>query len=115
MKTIKIIEMFDSRLCVSPSAGDRLKDKIESLLKESTSVTLDFEGVRVVTTTFLNHAIGYLVEPHGKDYISNNIKLLNSSHRIDDLYELVLVNAEDHYSNKKSLADCMAEDIDDDK
>ncbi|AQQ08460.1 hypothetical protein L21SP3_00237 [Sedimentisphaera cyanobacteriorum] len=58
-KEIKIAEFIGS-LCVSSDNGQKLFSKLKSLLEENNKIILNFEGVEILISLFLNVAIGQL-------------------------------------------------------
>ena len=58
MKRIVVREVIGTDLAVSTDNGLKVFHEIDNLLKTEEEINLDFEGVTIVITAFLNAAIG---------------------------------------------------------
>jgi len=76
---IKIIENIDSEYAVSPEDGDKIHSRISEEISKEHAVVIDFEGVDIVTTAFLNNAIGKLYNEYRREQLNAYIKLENMS------------------------------------
>jgi hypothetical protein len=56
---VRVSEVF-GEYCVDPADGDRLCTQIADALNKGELVRLDFTGVQVLTSSFLNPALGCL-------------------------------------------------------
>ena len=71
---IRIDEFVTGHNGITPDEGEPIFSKIEDALKLGKKVEIDFSGVIMVTTAFLNVVIGKLY----KDYTSEQLKALLS-------------------------------------
>lgn len=55
-----VTEVVDHTICVASSDGERLYEAIAEYMKAETYVVLSFKGVELLTSAFLNTAIGRL-------------------------------------------------------
>jgi hypothetical protein len=76
--SIRIHEHFGENL-LTPEEGERLLGEIQPELANGKSVTLDFAGVRIVTSAFLNAAIGRLYGSFSHDVIRQHLSVENLS------------------------------------
>lgn len=111
MVVIKVTDVIGSKFCTSPSVGDVLFEKIQPLVSNSQEFTLDFSDVRVVNTTFLNHAIGLLYKQFEINTLENCMVISNTKPLFDEQIKLVKNNALQSHS-QKSLNDFMVQDLD---
>lgn len=79
MKNLKIIDTINSEFAVSPEDGDLIFFKIEECIKKGMPICLDFDGVDLTTTAFLNTAIGTLYREFDKDTLNKFISMKNIS------------------------------------
>ena len=93
MKTIKIIDTISSEFAVSPEDGDLVFSKIEECIKKSMPICLDFDGVDLTTTAFLNTAIGTLYREFDKDTLNKFISMKNISNSDLTLVKTVIERA----------------------
>lgn len=68
---INIINVVGGQNCIEATDGQKVYDLITKSFNAEKSVTLSFLNVKILTTAFLNTAIGQLY----KDYSEENIKL----------------------------------------
>ena len=60
---LKVKEIIDSKIAFDDSNGDKLFEKIIEVTNgNSQTVILDFDGIDLVNTAFLNNAIGRLFD-----------------------------------------------------
>lgn len=57
---VSVFEAVGDPLCVASDAGEKVHDRIARCLKEQRRVTLSFRNVELLTSAFLNTAIGQL-------------------------------------------------------
>lgn len=70
MTTILITDFVTFKQGVTPDEGTPIYDKIVESFQQGESVCLDFTGITLMTTAFLNVVIGTLY----KDYTSKQLK-----------------------------------------
>jgi len=112
---IKVTEVIGSNLCVSAEDGEALYGKLESALGTGRPVELDFSGVDLVISAFLNAAVGRLVEQRTPDEIH---QLIDFTHLVDDDRELidrVLENAVRYFENPSRFREALEMEDDDEE
>ena len=70
--TIKLNDFISCKKGITPDDGEPIYNAIMDSFKNNRSVILDFDGVEMMTTAFLNVVIGNLY----KDYSSDQLKSL---------------------------------------
>jgi len=60
MKDLKIIDILQSPVAISPSAGLKVFEVINSFINKEESIRLFFDGIEDCTTAFCNATIGKL-------------------------------------------------------
>ncbi len=60
MKTLNVIEVVGSPVLLNSDKGDQLKEAMRTALRETSQITIDFEGYQFLSTMFLNFSIGRL-------------------------------------------------------
>ena len=68
---VRVVELVGSPLCVASEDGQRVYDQISVALRESKGVRLSFANAELVTSAFLNSAIGQLYDEFSEDVIRN--------------------------------------------
>lgn len=57
---INIVSLIGSSMAVKQSDGEKVYDKIVNLLEREEQIELDFSGIDILLSIFLNNAIGKL-------------------------------------------------------
>ncbi len=57
---IKVKELIDNEFAVSPLDGDKIFEVVKKDFEKDVPVSLDFGDISLVTSAFLNNAIGKL-------------------------------------------------------
>ena len=69
--------IIDSDLAVSSDDGKKVYQAIVEALRREAIVELDFQGITIVITAFLNMAIGKLYQDFKGDFLNHHLKLVN--------------------------------------
>lgn len=72
MKVISLILEVGSVFCVDEEDGSKLYKRLYNLLQKNDKICISFKGVKIVTPSFLNQAIGQLY----KSFTINKIDCL---------------------------------------
>ena len=78
--TIKVNDFVSRNKGVTPDEGQPIYDKLMELFKEGNHAVLDFDGVEITTTAFLNVAVGNLY----RTYTSEELKEVLSFAHVSD-------------------------------
>jgi len=86
---INVAWLIGSPLCISIEDGQKVFDKVESLLKTDKKVIISFNDVTFLIPVFLNVAIGQLYSRFSEDTIRSMVSVEGLS--VDDMNNLKLV------------------------
>lgn len=102
---INIYEIIGGDAAVSSDDGQIIFERIDKAFKENYLVTLDFNNVDLIVSTFLNACIGQLYGFYEPEFIRNHLKVENLSD--DDLMILskVIERAKQYFIDKKGFED----------
>jgi transcriptional regulator len=102
MTHVKVKDIINSELAVSTENGDKVFEMIDALLQRKESVELDFIGVSIMITAFLNAAIGrlYSKKEYTGDFLNQNLKLINVAEEDRVLFKDVIERAKEYFANK---------------
>lgn len=78
--TINIVNAVGNSFCVEAEDGQKVFELIKKVLVEERKVTLSFLNVEMLTTAFLNTAIGQLYRDFPEELIKENLKVENLNH-----------------------------------
>lgn len=103
MKTVKIKDLIGSSYASDDEQGDIIFKAVENIIKESNeSLNIDFTEISLMTTAFLNNAIGRLFQEFDIKDIKPRIKFSNIKDKQDvEMLRLVLLNALEMNNVKK--------------
>jgi hypothetical protein len=85
--------------CVTYEDGQRIYDLIHSELSRGRAVELDFEGVRVLVSLFVNAAIGRLLEDISSEDLNRLLTISNLPPGGVETLKRVIENSNDYYHN----------------
>ncbi len=95
---IKVADVIGSDLCITPDDGQKIYDIIMRILKEPKQIEISFERVQMLTSIFLNRAIGQLYKDHQDDELKK-IVYVGLSQDDRDVVSRVVENAKRYYSS----------------
>lgn len=88
---------------VSTEEGNKVNEYIKSALSRYDVVCLDFSGVEILTTAFLNGAIGSLYKNFTSEELSRRIKLENIQSDDRPRFKMVTDRAKVFYKDQESF------------
>ena len=77
--TINIVNIVGDTFCVEAEDGQKVFDLIKKALSEKRKVTLSFLNVEMLTTAFLNTAVGQLYRDFSEELIKESLQVENLS------------------------------------
>lgn len=98
-----IVKTLVGPLCVSADDGQKLHDAIAEVLRAKRRVSVNFEGVSILISAFLNAAIGQLYGEFAEDVIRENLGVAGLGPEDLTLLKLVVDNAKVYFHNRKSF------------
>ena len=77
--TIKIVNTIGDVYGVEAQDGQKVFKLITKAFFDNKKVTLSFQNIEMLTTAFLNTAVGQLYKDHEEGYIKENLKVTDIS------------------------------------
>lgn len=107
MSNLIVKNIIDSDIAVATDAGDKVFNEIVYHLSKQHAVILDFNEITILTTAFLNAAIGQLYsnDSFSSDFLNDNLKVINVQSEDKPLFSMVIRRAKEYYKNKKGFED----------
>jgi hypothetical protein len=107
MENINILikELINIETAVSSDDGDVVFNDIVTAFNKDFNVILDFAGITLMTTAFLNSAIGQLYSIYTSDELNSKLKLKNIADEDRILFKKVIERAKQYQENKKGFED----------
>ena len=109
------VKDYCGAICMSYEKGEHLFEQISPLVKEGEKVTLNFDGVRLISSAFLNSAIGSLFQYHEGDFIRDHLDFINVPNYSQDTIQIVMDHAERYFNDpqyRNSLNDNFFKELD---
>lgn len=101
--TVNVFEKVGSEAAVSSEDGDLLFKLMDNAFQNNVVVTLDFGNVKILTSTFLNSAIGQLYSKYKSDFLNEHVKISNLSNGDRKLLIKVIERAKEYFENKNKI------------
>jgi len=106
-KVVQLIvkQIIEKETAVSSDDGETIYKKIDENLKSGDTVELDFSEISIITTAFLNTAIGQLYSIYNGEQLNAQLKLTNVAPEDKILFKKVVDRAKEYFDNKKGFED----------
>ncbi|MFZ4796698.1 MAG: STAS-like domain-containing protein [Bacteroidia bacterium] len=106
---IKVNEIINGQTAVSSIEGEKLYKKISENFQVDTNVELDFSGIKLIISAFLNSSIGQLYGVYETPFIKEHLTIKGMES--DDLYLLKKVTgrAKEYFLNKTQFENSVNE------
>lgn len=111
MNKIRVIDEIGGDFAVTTDDGDKIFIMLDENFQKGIITTLDFSGVIILTTAFLNAAIGQLYSKYTGEEISPMLKLVNVAEEDKILFKKVADRAKEYFANKDSFEENSDESI----
>lgn len=105
MEHLIIKDIIKSELAVSTEKGNEVFELVDSFLQKNEKVELDFAGITIMITAFLNAAIGrlYSNKAYTKDFLNEHLKLQNVEKDDRVLFKDVIQRAKEYFADKENF------------
>jgi hypothetical protein len=100
---IKIYKEVGSNAAVSSEIGKEIFKIIDKALEQNNLVNLDFENISLLTSAFLNAAIGSLYYKYSSESLQNKLRLFNLSQEDRQLLKRVTDRAKEYFEERDRL------------
>jgi len=98
---IRLAERFGDTI-VSGEAGEELCQEIAAALSRKDRVTLDFAGVAVILSAFLNPAIGGLYKSLSADLVDRAVTMENGSKLQQSSFDAAKESGRQYYNDARA-------------
>ncbi|HEY9363627.1 MAG TPA: STAS-like domain-containing protein [Chitinophagaceae bacterium] len=105
MENLNIAAIIGGNIAVSTSDGEIVFSNLSKQLNKKEKISLDFAKISILTTAFLNAAIGQLYSgnTYPASFLNEHLKIINVRDIDKPLFSLVINRAKEYYQNKKNL------------
>jgi len=101
--TISIINTVGSSFCIEAEDGQKVYVQIKKALDEKRKVIISFLNIEMLTTAFLNTAIGHLYNDYPEEVIKENLSVENLSPSGIVSLKRVIETAKLYYKNPDAM------------
>lgn len=112
---IRIHEKVGSSAAVSSEIGRDIYDIIDNALEKDYLINLDFNDISLLTSAFLNAAIGRLYNKYSSESLQSKLRLTNISQVDLQLLKRVTDTAKQYFKQKKKMDDIINGIFEDEK
>lgn len=102
---LKIRDYTALDIAVSSEEGDKIASLIRSSLEQYKKVILDFSNVELLTSAFLNAAIGQLYQDFSSDELAARLVLSNVNPEDLPLFKKVTDRAKEYFKDTQSFSE----------
>lgn len=111
---ISILDEINSNAAVSTEDGNRVFNKINRALENSIPINLNFININLLTSAFLNAAIGQLYSKFSSKELNEKLNITNISEEDKSVFLLVVKRAKEYFADKKRFNSVIDNVIDSD-
>jgi hypothetical protein len=110
---INIYELVGSNAAVSSATGQKVYNIIEKSIDKGLIANLNFANIDLLTTAFLNSAIGQLYSKFTSEKLQTNLKLSNIQNEDKLLLKKVTDRAKEYFKDKENLDNIIKDSLGD--
>ena len=111
---IPIKELVGSDSAISTEDGNELFQRIDEALKNEASIQISFKGIKLITTAFLNAAIGQLYGKYEGRTLNQKLEILDMDNTDLEILKKVVEAAKKYFENKESFNKSIGKVLEDD-
>lgn len=105
IRQLKIRDIINRDTAVSSDDGEIIYNFIVKCINDKCIAELDFSEINILTTAFLNSAIGQLYNTYSSDQLNTTLRLKNVADEDRILFKKVIERAKEYFANKKAFED----------
>jgi len=111
--TINIFEEIGGSAAVSSDDGEAIFNHIVKALNNKRKVIIDFNNIELITSTFLNTAIGQLYSQYDSPFLKEHLQVENMAKEDIQLLKKVVEIAKEYFKNKEKMDKIIQESLND--
>jgi len=106
---ISVFNMVGSAFCVEADDGQKVYDLIEKAIQEEKKIKLSFQNVEMLTSAFLNTAIGQLYRDFTEEKIKSSLSVEYMLPEDKALLKRVIATAKVYYKDPERMQNSINE------
>lgn len=105
MEDLIVKKVINSNIAVATDAGDKVFNQLMTEFDAGEKVRLDFDGITIISTAFLNAAIGQLYSQgkYDSNFLNNSLQFINIQPEDRPLFIMVVNRAKEYFANKEKF------------
>jgi len=112
-KTINVFNIIGDKTAMEADHGQKIFELIDEALKEDLNIEISFQNIELITTAFLNTAIGQLYRDNNETFIREHLSISNITNSGAIRLKRVVETAKLFYSNPQALEQSINDILDD--
>ena len=110
---INIFEKIGTSTAVSSESGDAIFNSIKNGLQNGAVITLDFLNIDLLTSAFLNGAIGQLYSEFTGDQLNKSLKIKNMKPEDTQILKKVISRAKEYFKDRGNIDSAIKDALND--
>ena len=100
-----------STMCISTEEGEKIYSIIRKAFDKKISVEISFLNIEMITSAFLNAAIGQLYGKYKEIFVQQHLFVKDIANEDKVLLKKVVERAKEYFTNKKNMKKIIAEGL----
>ncbi|QNL51959.1 STAS-like domain-containing protein [Olivibacter sp. SDN3] len=100
---LKVVDVIKSDVALSPEPAHLLYQEIRNIVRNKNVAIIDFSKVQILSTAFLNSAIGRLYSDFSSEELNEYLKIVNLADDDKNLLRKVIKRAKEYFADKDSF------------
>ena len=108
---ISVYECIGENSAISTEEGGSLYQRVDKALDKGIYVQISFKNIKLITTAFLNAAIGQLYKKYTSDKLNENLEILDLEQTDTEILRRVISVAKQYFKNQKEFEQIIDEEL----
>ena len=108
---INIFGEIGNKMCVSTEDGEKIYSLIKKAFDKKISVEISFLNIEIITSAFLNAAIGQLYGKYEESFIKKHLSVKDIMDEDKFLLKRVIERAKEYFADKRNMKKAIAKGL----
>lgn len=110
---LRVVELAGTSFCVASEHGFHVCQELKRAFSAEKHVTLSFQGTDIITSAFLNTAIGALFQDYDCEFLQNHLNCVDIHPNDQELLNYVIDNAKRYYQDPQRYEKVLQQIVED--
>jgi len=101
---MKVKDIINNTLAVSADEGQKVYEVVADSISNGQAIELDFKGIEILTTAFLNAAIGQLYSRFSSEQLNKFLKIIYIEESDTKLIYKVVKRAKEYFADRNNFS-----------